>query len=294
MLRRIGGALRWIGADRLAFDVTGIAREQLLDRLGRGNVGHSLGRRIGGGSINPRQRDGDYKCSGKNATMSHRFSPTQASGNLNEFDSSLRYASMAPLTHTRACRLTRSKHQAKCDRAELRSLRRAHSERSERLMMLTVRIPVLMPAILVMLALPGCMQDQIDATQKLVTQQQAELEQLQQEVAALQSQRGPYSTAPTPPGACDVTVMRVASKKGGERFAASDFGHALGYYQDAVTACSTSAQALLNVARTYEAMGDHGNALGYYRRAANVTGPNAEPDAVRQAREALNRLGASG
>jgi hypothetical protein len=51
---------------------------------------------------------------------------------------------------------------------------------------------------------------------------------------------------------------------------------------------------LLNVARTYEAMGDHGNALGYYRRAANVTGPNAEPDAVRQAREALNRLGASG
>jgi tetratricopeptide (TPR) repeat protein len=88
--------------------------------------------------------------------------------------------------------------------------------------------------------------------------------------------------------------MRVASKKGGERFAASDFGHALGYYQDAVTACSTSAQALLNVARTYEAMGDHGNALGYYRRAANVTGPNAEPDAVRQAREALNRLGASG
>ena len=73
----------------------------------------------------------------------------------------------------------------------------------------TVRIPVLMPAILVMLALPGCMQDQIDATQKLVTQQQAELEQLQQEVAALQSQRAPYSTAPTSPGACDVTVMRV-------------------------------------------------------------------------------------
>jgi len=161
-------------------------------------------------------------------------------------------------------------------------------------MALKVQIPLLMPAILVMLALPGCLQDQIDATQQQVTQQQSELEQLQQQVAALQSQRGPYSTAPTPHGACDVTVMREASKKGGERFAASDFGHALGYYQDAVTACSTSAQALLNVARTYEAMGDHSNALDYYRRAANATGPNAEPDAVRQAREALNRLGASG
>src|SRR6266851_4828802 len=110
MLRRIGRALRRIGAYCLAVDVTGIARKQLLDRLGRGNAGYSLGRRIGGGSINPRQRDGDYKCSGKNATMSHRFSPTQASVNLNEFDSSLRYASMAPLTHARASRLTRSKH----------------------------------------------------------------------------------------------------------------------------------------------------------------------------------------
>jgi tetratricopeptide (TPR) repeat protein len=161
-------------------------------------------------------------------------------------------------------------------------------------MMRTVRTSVLMPAILTMLALSGCLQDQINATQQQVTQQQSELEQLEQQVAALQSQRGPYSTAPTPHGACDLTVMRVASKKGGERFAASDFGHALGYYQDAVTACSTSAQASLNVARTYEAMGDHSNALDYYRRAANATGPNAEPDAVRQAREALNRLGASG
>jgi tetratricopeptide (TPR) repeat protein len=161
-------------------------------------------------------------------------------------------------------------------------------------MALTVRIPPLTFAIVAMLALPGCLQDQIDATQQQVTRQQSELEQLEQQVAALQSQRGPYNTAPAPPGACDVTVTRVASKKGGERFAASDFGHALGYYQDAVTACSTSAQALLNVARTYEAMGDHSKALDYYRRAANATGPNAEPDAVRQAREALNRFGASG
>jgi tetratricopeptide (TPR) repeat protein len=160
--------------------------------------------------------------------------------------------------------------------------------------MRAVRIPPLTFAIVVMLALPGCLQDQINATQQQVTQQQSELEQLEQQVAALQSQRGPDSTTSTPPGACDVTVMRVASKKGGERFSASDFGHALGYYQDAVTACSTSAQALLNVARAYEAMGDHSNALNYYRRAANATGPNAEPDAVRQAREALNRLGASG
>jgi len=82
MLRRIGGALRRIGADRLAFDVAGIARKQLLDSLGRGDVGHSVGRRIGDGSICPRQRDGDYKCSGKNATMSHRFSPAGASGDL--------------------------------------------------------------------------------------------------------------------------------------------------------------------------------------------------------------------
>ena len=47
----------------------------------------------------------------------------------------------------------------------------------------------------------------------------------------------------------------------------SEFTKALGYYQDAVTACPTSAQAQLNVARAYEALGDRDQAMDYYKRA---------------------------
>lgn len=138
-------------------------------------------------------------------------------------------------------------------------------------------------------ALSGCLQEAIETNQKQLQQQQAELDQLKQEVAALQTRQSPsYGTTAPPPGSCDKAVMEVATRKGGERFAASDFTRALGYYQDAVTACPTNPQAQLNVARTFEAIGDRNQALAHYKLASAATG---DADAARQAREAIARLG---
>ena len=146
-------------------------------------------------------------------------------------------------------------------------------------------------AILLVLLLSGCGQSAInDENRRLLEQQQAQLDQLKQQVAALQVQHSYTSVAPAP-GGCDTSVMHEATRKGGERFAASDFPHALGYYQDAVTACPTSAQAQLNVARSYEAIGNRAQAVTHYRLAAQATGGGADADAVRQAREAISRLG---
>ena len=105
----------------------------------------------------------------------------------------------------------------------------------------------------------GCLSDAIKEDQRQLDQQKAELEQLKQQVAALKNAQQPsYPTTAPPPGSCDKGVMQVATRHGGERFAASEFDKALGYYQDAVTACPMSAQAQLNVARAYEALGDRG------------------------------------
>jgi len=85
--------------------------------------------------------------------------------------------------------------------------------------------------------------------------------------------------------------MREATRKGGERFAASDFSAALGYYQDALTACPNNAQANVNLARVYEAVGDRAQAVAHYRTAANASGADADAEAARDARVALSRLG---
>ena len=139
----------------------------------------------------------------------------------------------------------------------------------------------------------GCLKDAIEANQQQLKDQQAQLDQLKQEVSTLQSQRTPYSTAVPQPGACDAAVMAAATHKGGERMAAGDASKALGYYQDAVTACPTSAEAQLNLANTYEAMGDHVEAARHYRIAADTTGPGADAGAIQKAREALGRMGMS-
>ncbi|HKV54256.1 MAG TPA: hypothetical protein VJN94_06400 [Candidatus Binataceae bacterium] len=134
----------------------------------------------------------------------------------------------------------------------------------------------------------GCNDAAIKANQQQLENQQVQLDQLKQEIATLQSRPSAYNAAPLPAGACDESVMREAARKGGERFAASDFSRALGYYRDALTACPTSAQAQLNVARTYEAIGDRGQALDHYRIAA---ASGSDSNAVREARQALSRLG---
>jgi tetratricopeptide (TPR) repeat protein len=147
----------------------------------------------------------------------------------------------------------------------------------------------------VVLGLAGCLSDAIKQNQEQIDRQKAELAQLEQQIAALKAAQQPaYSTAPPVAGACDKSVMQTATRRGGERFAAGEFNKALGYYQDAVTACPTSAQAELNVARAFEALGDRDQAISYYRRAAAVApaDQDADPALADQARRALARLAA--
>ena len=148
-------------------------------------------------------------------------------------------------------------------------------------------------AAMIAAVLAGCLQSAIDANQRQLQDQQAQLDQLKQQVSALQNQRASYSTAAPPPGACDTPVRAAATRKGGERMAAGDASRALGYYQDAVTACPTSAAAQLNLANTYESIGDRAEAVQHYRIAAGATGPGADAGATQKAREALSRMGAA-
>lgn len=140
-------------------------------------------------------------------------------------------------------------------------------------------------------ALAGCLQEELAANQRQLDQQKAQLERLEKEIADLRKAQN-YASSPPPPGACDAEVARQATLRGGQRFAANDFGRALGYYQDAVTACPTSAETELNVARTYEALGRRAEAVEHYRRATQLVRPD-EAKAAEQARQALSRLDAT-
>src|SRR3954452_15277763 len=138
------------------------------------------------------------------------------------------------------------------------------------------KLMIALPCVLITSLASGCMHDNlIKANQQRLDSQQAELEQLRQEVAALQGQHS-YTSSALPSGSCDEGIMREATRKGGERFAAGDFSSALNYYDDAVSACPASAQANLNVARAYEALGDRTNALAHYRTAASGKGSQAD------------------
>jgi Tfp pilus assembly protein PilF len=137
------------------------------------------------------------------------------------------------------------------------------------------------------------MQDQINANNRQLATEQAELDQLKQQMTVLQSQgaQSSYKTAPIAPGGCDQVVMKEATRKGGERMGAGDAVKALGYYQDAVTACPGNAEAQLNLAHAYEITGDKPAALQHYRMAAAASGSNADRAAIQKAREAIKRIG---
>jgi tetratricopeptide (TPR) repeat protein len=141
----------------------------------------------------------------------------------------------------------------------------------------------------------GCMSDQIDATNKLVQQQQEQLEHQQQELEALQANQNQNYTpgaAPHAHGGCDKELEGIATKRGGERFAAGDFNKALGYYQDALMACPNDDQGEVNVAHAYEALGNKVEAINYYRKAADTNSATVS-DAQDEAKAALLRLQAS-
>jgi tetratricopeptide (TPR) repeat protein len=143
----------------------------------------------------------------------------------------------------------------------------------------------------------GCDESAILDNNRQLAAQQTQLDQLKQQVAALQAQRADGATAASAPGACDTAVMREATRKGGARFAAGDFTHALGYYQDAVSACGANPRAQLNLARTFEAVGDRPQATAHYQlAAASKTSGNGSGDddaAVHEASQALARLKSS-
>jgi hypothetical protein len=86
----------------------------------------------------------------------------------------------------------------------------------------------------------GRMGNQIEATNKLVQQQQEQIEHQQQELEAIRaSQNQSYApgAATASAGGCDKGVETTATQRGGDKFAAGDFPKALDYYQDALSAC---------------------------------------------------------
>ncbi len=136
----------------------------------------------------------------------------------------------------------------------------------------------------------GCQQQAIEENQRQVEATQAQIEQMQKEIAALNGQQTYGANAPAPgtPGTCDKGVMQSATRRGRDAFASGDLKRALGYYQDAITACPEDPGAELNVARTYEAMGDRTQAIEHYRVAANAK--DSSSSAAQDARVALSRL----
>ncbi|MGH8014110.1 MAG: hypothetical protein ACREQ4_16590 [Candidatus Binataceae bacterium] len=152
--------------------------------------------------------------------------------------------------------------------------------------------PLVIAAVALAATICGCASSQNAQDKQILRQQQSQLDKMKSQLAAMQAQQvsTSYNSAP-PSGGCDEAVMKDATRKGGEHFAASDYGHALGYYQDAATACPASAQAQLNLARTYEAIGDRQRALQHYRLAAtDASGTNTVVAA--QANQAIARLSA--
>ena len=156
-------------------------------------------------------------------------------------------------------------------------------------------IVILLALCILALADVGCESDQIAANNKLIQQQQEQLEHQQQELEGLkasQSQTYTPGVARSAPGGCDKEVETAASQHGGDKFAAGDFSKALDYYQDALLACPNDARAEVNVARTYEAQGNKVAAIKLYRKAAD-NGSTTVSDAELEAQSALERLQAS-
>ncbi len=144
---------------------------------------------------------------------------------------------------------------------------------------------------IVAIALTGCLGGEIEANQQQLAQQQVQLDQLKQQIQALQTQQASYATVGTAAaGSCDDALMHEATHKGGQRFATGDFTRALSYYQDAITACPQSARAHLNLARTYEALGDRAGAIAQYKLVAIATDSGSDPATAEQTRAALARL----
>jgi tetratricopeptide (TPR) repeat protein len=160
------------------------------------------------------------------------------------------------------------------------------------------------PIMLMMLAFcAGCGNDAIEANRRQAEANQALIEQTQRELAQLQANQNSApppsgtgastsaSAAASANGGCDKKVEATATKRAGEAYAASDTTRALGYYQDALTACPTSAKAALNLAHANETMSNRDAAIRYYRQAAASN--DADAHTIKDAKSSLSRLGAN-
>lgn len=156
----------------------------------------------------------------------------------------------------------------------------------------------------------GCDEAAIKANQQQVEMQQAQIDKMQKEIAGLKAGQTPSYPVTTPgaaipagtvpsgaapapgtSGTCDQTVLRTATRRGGDSYSSGDLKRALGYYRDAVAACPGDPSAQLNLARTYEALGNDPDAITHYREAAATTGSSpGDQKAVQAAKTALSRL----
>jgi tetratricopeptide (TPR) repeat protein len=142
---------------------------------------------------------------------------------------------------------------------------------------------------LIVLSAVACDSAALKADQEQVQQNQQQIEAQSKEIAELKAQQG-YQAAPPMPGGCDREVMARATRQGGDDYASGDFSKALGYYQDALTACPGNARAELNVGRAYEALNDPQQALTHYQQAAS-SGDPTETAAEQEAHTDVTRLG---
>jgi tetratricopeptide (TPR) repeat protein len=140
----------------------------------------------------------------------------------------------------------------------------------------------------------GCGNDAIEVNRRQVEANQALIEQTQQQIAMLQANQGAgpsQAVEPAQPGTCDKKVEATATRRAGDAYAAGNMTKALGYYQDALTACPGSSHAALNLARTDDAMNNRESALRFYRQAAASS--DGDSHSIDEAKAALSRLGAN-
>jgi tetratricopeptide (TPR) repeat protein len=133
----------------------------------------------------------------------------------------------------------------------------------------------------------GCGFEELRENQAALDRQRLEIDKQQHELETIRQQQT-YNAAPTPVGSCDPDVMRIATKRGGDSFAAGDYQRAVGYYSDADKACPGNPEAELNLARAYEALGQRDQARKYYQKASES--PGSDDRYARQAQEALSRM----
>ncbi len=151
------------------------------------------------------------------------------------------------------------------------------------------RVTILAIAIGLSAAAGGCAGAQLEEMQRQVEAQKAQIDSQAREIAEMRALQQSAATTMPPPGSCDEAVMRKALAHGDDQYAAGRYATALGYYQDAGTACPGNAQAELSLARTYEKLGDRQQASQHYQLARDAAGANNT--LAEQARQGMARVG---